>query len=83
MYRRELGQVESDGIIMRPSEERGGLGPFTWSISAGALPTGLLFNTATGVITGIPAQAGTFPLTVQVTDALGGVDAENLTLTIN
>ena len=61
----------------------GGLGPFTWSISAGALPTGLLFNTATGVITGIPAQAGTFPLTVQVTDALGGVDAENLTLTIN
>jgi hypothetical protein len=62
---------------------RGGLGPFSWSITSGALPTGLSFNSATGTITGIPTQAGTFPLTVQVTDALGGVDAENLTLTIN
>jgi hypothetical protein len=62
---------------------RGGLGPFSWSITSGALPTGLSFNSATGTITGIPTQAGTFPLTVQVTDALGGVDAANLTLTIN
>jgi hypothetical protein len=61
---------------------KGGLGPFNWSITAGALPTGLSFNTATGAITGIPTQAGTFPLMVQVTDALGGVDAENLTLTV-
>ena len=61
---------------------REGLGPFKWSISAGALPMGLSFNTATGAITGIPTQGGTFPLTVQVTDALGGVDTANLTLTI-
>jgi Putative Ig domain len=62
---------------------RGGLGPFNWSITSGALPTGLSFNTTTGAITGIPTQAGKFPLTVQVSDALGGVDAENLTLTVN
>ncbi len=61
---------------------KGGLGPFSWSITTGALPTGLLFNTETGTITGVPAQAGTFPLTVQVTDALGGVDAGDLTLTV-
>jgi len=61
---------------------KGGLGPFNWSLTAGALPPGLSFNTATGAITGIPAQAGTFPLTVQVTDALGGLDAENVTLTV-
>jgi Putative Ig domain len=61
---------------------KGGLGPFNWSITSGVLPTGLSFNTATGAITGVPAQAGTFPLTVQVTDALGGVDVENLTLTV-
>ena len=61
---------------------KGGLGPFNWSITAGALPPGLSFNTATGAITGIPSQAGEFPLTVQVTDALGGVDAENLVLTV-
>ena len=62
---------------------KGGLGPFNWSITTGALPTGLSFNSVTGTITGIPTEAGTFPLTVQVTDTLGGVDAENLTLTIN
>jgi hypothetical protein len=61
---------------------KGGLGPFNWSITSGALPTGLNFNTSTGAITGIPTQAGTFPLTVQVTDALGGVDTAKLTLTI-
>jgi hypothetical protein len=61
---------------------RGGHGPFSWSITAGALASGLSFNTTTGAITGIPTQAGEFPLTVQVTDALGGVDAENLTLKI-
>ena len=61
---------------------KGGLAPFNWSITAGALPPGLNFNTATGAITGIPTQVGEFPLTVQVTDALGGVDAENVTLRI-
>jgi hypothetical protein len=61
---------------------KGGLGPFNWSITSGVLPAGLSFNTTTGAITGIPEQAGTFPLTVQVTDALSGVDVENLTLKI-
>jgi hypothetical protein len=61
---------------------KGGLGPFDWSITAGALPAGLSFNTATGALTGIPTESGTFPLTVQVTDAFGGVDAGDLTLTI-
>jgi hypothetical protein len=63
-------------------KSRGGLGPFSWSITSGALPPDLSFNSATGALTGIPTQAGTFPLTVQVTDALGGVDAETVTLTI-
>jgi hypothetical protein len=61
---------------------KGGLGPFNWSITSGALPPGLSFNTATGAITGIPTQAGMFPLTVQVTDVLGGVAVETLTLKI-
>ena len=60
----------------------GGLAPFNWSITSGALPAGLSFNTVTGAITGVPTQAGEFPLTVQVTDALGGGAVENLTLKI-
>jgi hypothetical protein len=61
---------------------KGGQSPFTWSITAGALPMGLSFNNATGAITGIPTESGQFPLTVQVTDDLGGVAAVNPTLTI-
>ena len=60
----------------------GGLGPFNWSMTAGVLPIGLSFDRTTGAITGVPTQAGTFPITVQVTDALGGVDAANVTLRI-
>ena len=60
---------------------RGGLGPFNWNITSGAVP-GLSFNNATGALAGVPTQAGEFPLTVQVTDALGGVDTETLTLRI-
>jgi hypothetical protein len=60
----------------------GGRGPFSWSITSGVLPSGLNFNTTTGAITGIPTQVGEFPLTVQVTDALGGVDEETVTVRI-
>ena len=63
-------------------KSRGGQGPFSWSITAGALPDGLSFDSSAGVISGIPSEAGEFPLTVQVIDGLGGTDSENLTLTI-
>jgi hypothetical protein len=61
---------------------KGGLGPLTWSITSGALPDGLSFDSCAGVISGIPSEAGEFPLTVQVTDPLGGVDVQNLTVSI-
>jgi tetratricopeptide (TPR) repeat protein len=50
----------------------GGTTPLSWSISSGALPTGLSLNANTGRITGTPAAttAGTsFPFTVAVRDS--------------
>ena len=76
----ETGRVGKD--YRASFKPKGGRGPFSWSITSGVLPPDLNFNTATGAITGIPTQAGEFPLTVQVTDALGGVEVENLTLRI-
>jgi hypothetical protein len=47
----------------------GGTGARTWSISAGALPTGLMLNASTGVISGTPTAVRTFNFTVNVVDS--------------
>jgi sugar lactone lactonase YvrE len=47
----------------------GGMAPYTWSISAGALPNGLALNASTGAITGTPATAGLYSFTVQAVDS--------------
>ncbi|HYV44510.1 MAG TPA: putative Ig domain-containing protein, partial [Myxococcaceae bacterium] len=47
----------------------GGRAPYTWSLIAGALPSGVTLGGTTGVLSGTPAAPGTFSFTVQVTDA--------------
>ncbi len=59
-----------------------GLAPFTWTVSAGALPTSLTLNAATGVISGTPSVAGTFNFTVTVTDLGGRSATQALSITV-
>jgi hypothetical protein len=57
----------------------GGNAPHSFSVSAGALPSGLMLTTA-GVLSGTPTQAGSFNLTVRATDVFGCTGMQSYTL---
>ncbi|MBS1830424.1 MAG: putative Ig domain-containing protein [Acidobacteria bacterium] len=50
-----------------PLAATGGIGTLSWS--AGGLPTGMVINSATGVISGTASTAGSFTVNVQVSDS--------------
>ena len=63
----------------------GGVSPYTYSISDGALPDGLSLNANTGAITGTPTKGGTFSFTVKIVDTrnnTAGTKTQNCTITI-
>ena len=47
----------------------GGISPYTWTITSGALPLGLKLGASTGTISGTPTSTGTFSFTVSVGDS--------------
>lgn len=59
-----------------------GSAPFTWSVAAGNLPSGLSLSEA-GVISGTPTTRGDFSFTVSATDADSAVAARDLTLAVH
>ncbi|MDW8412838.1 MAG: putative Ig domain-containing protein [Acidobacteriota bacterium] len=61
----------------------GGSGTYTFSVSAGTLPTGLTLNSGTGVISGTPTVSGTFTFTITATDTNGCPGSQSYTVTIN
>ena len=64
----------------------GGTGPYTWSITSGALPAGLALSGSTAAataITGTPTTLGTSSFTVTLTDAAGLTASVPLSLAVN
>lgn len=49
----------------------GGTAPYTYTVSSGSLPNGLLINSGTGLISGNPTTVGTFNFTITATDNNG------------
>lgn len=61
----------------------GGKKSYTWSLVSGSLPGGLSLNSSTGKIAGIPTASGSFTLTFQMVDVLGGEASKSFLLDIN
>ncbi len=50
-------------------QARGGKSPYTWKITAGVLPNGLVLNASSGAIAGTPVDPGEYQFTVRAEDA--------------
>ncbi|MGL6576455.1 putative Ig domain-containing protein [Aeromonas hydrophila] len=61
----------------------GGSAPYSYAITAGALPEGLSLNATSGLISGTPSTAGTTELAITVTDANGATSLQNFSITIS
>jgi hypothetical protein len=62
----------------------GGLPPYTWSITVGTLPAGLVLNTSTGAITGTPTgPSATANFTAQVKDSTNATATSNFSIVVN
>ena len=67
----------ADGTLGVPysaaiSPASGGTAPYTYAVTAGALPGGLSLNASTGAITGTPSASGTFNFSISATDSSTG-----------
>ena len=60
----------------------GGASPYSYAVTAGALPAGLVLNTTSGTVTGTPTAAGTFNFTVTATDNGSFTGSRAYTVTI-
>jgi hypothetical protein len=61
----------------------GGRPSYAWALTPGAaLPAGLVLDPATGVVSGVPAVEGAFPVKVTVTDTFGFTTTADLNLKV-
>ena len=64
----------TDGVVYSASitPASGGTAPYSYAVTAGALPGGLTLNASSGAISGTPTATGTFNFSVTATDSSTG-----------
>ncbi|MDD4569778.1 MAG: S-layer homology domain-containing protein, partial [Tepidanaerobacteraceae bacterium] len=61
----------------------GGTGSYSFNINDGCLPSGLVLDNNTGVLSGIPSTTGSYTFTIMAIDGDSAIDKHNYTLIIN
>lgn len=61
----------------------GGTQPYKWSVSSGALPSGLQLNSSTGTLSGLTNSAGDYNFSVTLADASNDTATQQFQLSIN
>lgn len=64
-----LPQAQTASLYSQTIVTNGGVGPFTWALTSGILPSGISLNASAGTITGTATAVSTNTFTVQVTDS--------------
>lgn len=78
------GLVNTPLTPVTPVIASGGTAPYTFALSGGTLPNGLLFSTSTGTISGTPTTAlANTTFTVTATDNLGATSSATFTMQID
>jgi large repetitive protein len=78
-----LPPAMSDRLFNTTLAASGGMPPYTWSVVAGVLPSGLALNPADGQLIGAPTVDGVMQFTIRVTDALGATFDQRYELVVN
>jgi hypothetical protein len=73
----EVGAAYSSGLVVT-----GGTPPYSWTVSSGALPAGLILTPATGTVSGTPSGSASGPLIFTVTDSGSPAQEKSITLTL-
>ena len=80
-YVTDAGYVAGEAATVAAPVVSGGLAPYTFTLSDGALPAGMTLD-ADGVIAGTPTTAGTFTGTVTVTDDISQSAESDFTIVV-
>lgn len=79
----QILQGGTTGIVYSETiSAQGGVPAYTFTVTIGALPTGLSLAGATGIISGTPSAVGTYNFTVQVTDSNGSTGTQGFRIIV-